>query len=544
MTLAIENCDGLLEPTVFSGLTTLTKELQPAGRSFHESYEKPILSQRTTKKTNAKELPSSSESELEETTSKKKGKKITSSFKLDKVVEGCDLYDLLDVPQDCTFDTLKQSYRRKVLEHHPDKIKESERKNADAKFIRIQAAFEILSDPEKRRQYDSSLPFEEFVPTSLERGEDFFEVFTPAFEMNARWSARRPVPKLGDLNTPYDSIEKFYDFWFSFQNTRDFAHHDEHDTNQSTCREEKRWMERQNSKTRTRLQNAENGRIIRLVEAAQKLDPRVQSRKAQEAASALESKKAAKERKQREEQEAKESAERAKREVLEAEELRKQKIAQEKADIKKCRPLIRGCIRSGFESKELDETVVGSFLLTLTSLPEIEGLVKDLQGSEDPVRFFREFYAKKTNTTFTPSTTVSDAKKKEKCSSTDNWAASELALFQKGLTKFPVGVPKRWEEISVFIGTRTLEEVIAMSKRFAEDKTIQSMAKPAKRTTALNPAEWTDPEQKALEAALRKVPAGSCEDRWAAIANEVPGRSKDECVARFRYLKDLMTQKK
>jgi DnaJ family protein C protein 2 len=53
------------------------------------------------------------------------------------------------------------------------------------------------------------------------------------------------------------------------------------------------------------------------------------------------------------------------------------------------------------------------------------------------------------------------------------------------------------------------------------------------------PVEWSPEQQAALEAALKKFPA-STENRWDVIAAAVPGRSKKECVDRFKHLVALL----
>jgi Zuotin-like, zuotin homology domain len=90
-----------------------------------------------------------------------------------------------------------------------------------------------------------------------------------------RWSNKRPVPELGSESTPYEKVEKFYNFWFKFQSWRDFSFLDEHNLDDAEGRDEKRWMQRQNASKRTKARKQENLRILRLVETAQKFDPRV-----------------------------------------------------------------------------------------------------------------------------------------------------------------------------------------------------------------------------------------------------------------------------
>ncbi|KHL87705.1 cobalamin ABC transporter permease [Helicobacter pylori] len=61
------------------------------------------------------------------------------------------LYQTLNVSENASQDEIKKSYRRLARQYHPDLNKTKE---AEEKFKEINAAYEILSDEEKRRQYD------------------------------------------------------------------------------------------------------------------------------------------------------------------------------------------------------------------------------------------------------------------------------------------------------------------------------------------------------------------------------------------------------
>ena len=66
-----------------------------------------------------------------------------------------DLYKLLGLPREASQDDIGQAHRKLVRKYHPDANPEDPR--AEARFKEIQLAYEILSDEEKRREYDKGL---------------------------------------------------------------------------------------------------------------------------------------------------------------------------------------------------------------------------------------------------------------------------------------------------------------------------------------------------------------------------------------------------
>ena len=64
-----------------------------------------------------------------------------------------DLYDILGVNRDASDEDIKKSYRKLAMKFHPDRNPDS--KDAEEKFKEAKGAYEILSDPEKRRAYDA-----------------------------------------------------------------------------------------------------------------------------------------------------------------------------------------------------------------------------------------------------------------------------------------------------------------------------------------------------------------------------------------------------
>ncbi len=63
-----------------------------------------------------------------------------------------DYYEILEVPKTATADEIKKAYRKTALKYHPDRNQGN--KEAEEKFKEAATAYEVLSDPEKRKMYD------------------------------------------------------------------------------------------------------------------------------------------------------------------------------------------------------------------------------------------------------------------------------------------------------------------------------------------------------------------------------------------------------
>ncbi|MBS3765797.1 molecular chaperone DnaJ [Candidatus Bipolaricaulota bacterium] len=78
-----------------------------------------------------------------------------------------DYYDVLGVDEDASEDEIKKAYRKKAKKYHPDMNPDLDQEEAEEKFKEVTEAYEVLSDPDKKAQYDR------FGHTGPSQGFDF-----------------------------------------------------------------------------------------------------------------------------------------------------------------------------------------------------------------------------------------------------------------------------------------------------------------------------------------------------------------------------------
>jgi len=422
-------------------------------------------------------------------------KKLNNS--LDHLIEK-DYYDVLGLSElryNATQDDIKKAYRKVCLIHHPDKQAQSSggADFDDTLFKNIQKAYETLSVPKSKRAYDSKDPFDDSLPLyeDIRSEDDFYAVFGECFTRNAKWSNSGGAPGLGDANTPYDKVEKFYAFWYSFKSWRDFSQFDEYDLEEAENRDERRWMEKQNQTKRQGKDKAERQRISNLVDMAYKLDPRVKKQ--------VEAEKREKEEKRLARIEAKDRVknekERAEKEAKEKEEAEIKRVAEDKKANTKimanCRSKLRQFTRAhGLKESDTDYLITNlsqsdlkNLHLAMTQIenptPEIaeaffKNAIIDFKNNISPVVKAVDASSTSTTPSVTPSTTPvtspqsTPTKEEPKLSAVkddEEWTANETHLLSKAVLKFPVGTRDRWERIQEFIGGgKTVKQVIAKTK--------------------------------------------------------------------------------
>lgn len=464
-------------------------------------------------------------------------------------------------------DNIKLAYRKKALLHHPDKNNSSSSNN-DKYFKCLQRAYEFMSNPTKRRQWDSIDPLlDDSVPTKIPRGSDFYSTYTPVFRRNSHFSKKQPVPDLGNEKSSRTHVEFFYKFWSTFESWRSYELLDEEPVDEVDNREERRWLEKQNRAQRTKKKNEENARILKLVDIAIKLDPRLAKYKEQDNL-AKHAKKLEKEKRLREEQiRAKAEAEEAKKreELLEIEskkraEQAKREREEKKKLVKSERRALRAIVQKFEQSPEdaaLCNVRLESLIKTLKDdIPRLKTARETLEKSTDILSAVKELLeesgrmskdhsdSKKNLNVKTSESKNAEDTKYEKVSGTTEWTDAELKLLTKAANLFPGGTPNRWETVADYFEThsskdsrRSVNEIIQKFKNM----NIREKSSTNASAGVVKERPWSPEEQKKLESALKQYPSSGKNaykgsDRWDKIAELLEGRTKKEVMARVKEI--------
>uniref|UniRef100_A0A8C6K8A6 DnaJ homolog subfamily C member 21 n=1 Tax=Nothobranchius furzeri TaxID=105023 RepID=A0A8C6K8A6_NOTFU len=218
-------------------------------------------------------------------------------------------YEVLGVKRDAGDDDLKKAYRKLALKWHPDKNLENAEEAAE-QFKLIQAAYDVLSDPQERAWYDNhreallkgglsgdyeddSIDLLQYFTVTCYSGygdddKGFYTVYRNLFESIVKEEMEHSrmdneeeeeeFPPFGDSRSDYDTVvHEFYAHWQSFCTRKNFAWKEEYDTRQASNRWEKRAMEKENKKTREKGRRERNDLVRQLVAFVRKRDRRVQA---------------------------------------------------------------------------------------------------------------------------------------------------------------------------------------------------------------------------------------------------------------------------
>jgi DnaJ homolog subfamily A member 5 len=209
---------------------------------------------------------------------------------------------------------IKKAYRKKALELHPDR-NYGNVESATSKFAEVQAAYEVLSDPQERAWYDShretilrgndgdapeeyehdvrvttaaelTKMFSLFKPNMdfSDSSNGFYSVLRSTFEMLADeelaacdWESLEPVdyPSFGHAADEYeDVVRPFYAVWNAFATKKTYSWKDMYRLSEAPDRRIRRMMEQENKKRREAGIKEFNEAVRSLVLFVRKRDPR------------------------------------------------------------------------------------------------------------------------------------------------------------------------------------------------------------------------------------------------------------------------------
>ncbi|CAI9771159.1 unnamed protein product [Fraxinus pennsylvanica] len=99
-------------------------------------------------------------------------------------------YDFLGIRETGTLIEIKQAYKQLARKYHPDVSPPGRSEEHTRRFIRIQEAYETLSDPEKRALYDLDMAKGLHLAFSATRHSKFDEQIEEKCEWKRRWQSQ------------------------------------------------------------------------------------------------------------------------------------------------------------------------------------------------------------------------------------------------------------------------------------------------------------------------------------------------------------------
>ncbi|WP_337872805.1 J domain-containing protein [Ignavibacterium sp.] len=124
-----------------------------------------------------------------------------------------DYYKILSVDKNATQEEIKRAYRKLAMKYHPDR--NTGDKSAEEKFKEITEANEVLSDPEKRKKYDTLGANWKQYEHAGHGFDDFFTQFG-----GAQSGGGRTYNFSGNLGDLFGNLGGFSDFFESFFGSR------------------------------------------------------------------------------------------------------------------------------------------------------------------------------------------------------------------------------------------------------------------------------------------------------------------------------------
>ncbi|KAF8424018.1 hypothetical protein EV426DRAFT_717019 [Tirmania nivea] len=221
-------------------------------------------------------------------------------------------YELLGVERSAPQEEIKKAYKRKALELHPDR-NYNDVERATRLFAEVQAAYEVLSDPQERAWYDSHrdsilhggdphtggrggsttpeeiLSWFRLFPSKSktdysDSASGFYTVLSTTFAKLADEERSAAVeqgleepwlPSFGGSKSGYDDhVRGFYQCWTCFKTVKDFAWYDIYRLSDAPDRRIRRAMEKENDRLRHEAKREYEDNVREFVQFVRKRDPR------------------------------------------------------------------------------------------------------------------------------------------------------------------------------------------------------------------------------------------------------------------------------
>jgi len=448
-------------------------------------------------------------------------------------------YEILGgIQMHSTPEQVKRAFHKASLKYHPDKQEEQQQQKAaengegadgadadsddkkkvkeDPIFLKVKEAFETLGgDPSKRKAYDSTINFDESIPSAADvagKESDFYKIFGKCFERNLRFAmendpaligkndsstggggrggggrgkggkggkgkgggknkAKKSLPTLGDTKSTITQVNEFYEYWIHFESWRDFsipaAKLTENDTeNYEMCRFQKRAMEQEIARKAKSLKKEEMARISKLVERAMALDPRLKKEKERLEGEKADKIRMKKERLEQIEKDKLEKVQREAKELVDQEQKEKEERAKMKVKREQGKKILRKSRQSlrrmsiaedmKYDIEFLCERLNATQIDDLTLKMSIAGETKHEHLIKDSVDDLKEDDNKKViEENRKREIRRLEAEEKEAAAkaarASKPWSKEELAGLTKAVKKYPAGGANRWETISLYI---------------------------------------------------------------------------------------------
>ncbi|XP_052895508.1 dnaJ homolog subfamily C member 21 [Anopheles moucheti] len=217
-------------------------------------------------------------------------------------------YEVLGITRTAEGDEIKKSYRKLALRWHPDKNLDNA-DEANQQFLLVQAAYDVLSDPQERAWYDnhreqilrgghtdyedSSLDVFQYFTTSCYKGYGdeaggFYAVYAEVFDKLATEEVEfldteeefETIPKFGNSQSDYETIVRiFYGYWEGFCTKKSYAWLNPHNVAEIRDRRILKAIEKDNKKVQQKARKERNEEIRSLVMFVKKRDKRVHAYK-------------------------------------------------------------------------------------------------------------------------------------------------------------------------------------------------------------------------------------------------------------------------